>query len=330
MPQFHKLSKLAALSLLIFATHSYAGGMEGGGGNSVMCRDSQGKMVSAEVYDIFEGRALYGYFPKSDTADYKTQARAIAKKLADASADEFFVKETERILNEVRFLPPDAALVPVTDSGSIIKPANCDVFQTAVYLANQRVYFDSNIWNLLNESNRAALVSHEVIYAYLRNTDGAKTSTRARQYVAFMYSGQNLRPKWQPADGEHYEFCRTDYDNPLNVANAPMTAFYTRVNPDGTWKVSFNYFNGLKVLGATEINSQAPQKYSWPIALHKFGKGDPGGFGVGLDENLNFDVDEGWIVQNWFLDLDSSNNYVSVQSSGQWNQIYFSCQHYNF
>lgn len=99
---------------MAFASYSFAvGGMEGGGGNSVVCRDSQGKMVSAEIYDLFEGRALYGYLPKEDTSDYKTQARAIAQKLTDASFENFFVAETERILNEVRFLPPNAALVPV-------------------------------------------------------------------------------------------------------------------------------------------------------------------------------------------------------------------------
>jgi len=330
MIQIQKISKMAVITLLMCSTYSYAGGMEGGGGNSVVCRDTQGKAVSAEIYDLFEGRALYGYLPKEDGADYKTQARAIAKKMAEASWDDFFVKETERILSDVRFLPTDAALVPVNDSDSIIKPANCDIFQTAIYQPNQRVYFDSNIWSLLTESNRAALVFHEVIYAYLRTVDWAKTSTRARQYVAFMFSGQNLKTKWFPANGEHFEICKTDPNSPYNDANTPITMFYTRVNPDGTWKISFNYFNGLKVLGATEINTPAPQGYSWPIALHNTNGGSPGGSGVGIDGTLELDVDESWSMTNWYLDLDSNSNYVTLQSAGQTNQIYFSCQPVNF
>lgn len=324
-------SKLLFLALTLFASFLHAGGMEGGGGNAVVCRDAQGKLVSAELYDLFEGRALYGYLPKEIILDYGSQARAIAKKMTDATQDSFFETETERILNDVKLLPPEAALVPIDDSGSIIKPANCDVFQTAIYQPNKRVYFDSNIWNLLTETNRAALVSHEVFYAYLRYYDAAKTSLRARQYVAYMYSGQNLKKIWAPSQGEHSEICRTDYDNPSNGSNPPAMLFYSRLNEDGTWKLSFIYFNGLKVLGLTEINSNPPgYGYEWPIASHDIPGGMPGGYGVGLGENLSFEVDEGWSVSNWFLDHDSKNNYVTMQSAGKFNKIYFDCMKVNF
>jgi len=79
---------------------------------------------------------------------------------------------------------------------------------------------------------------------------------------------------------------------------------------------------------ATEINSLPPRGYSWSIALHK--GGSAGADGVGLDENLTFDVDEGWTVTDWYLDNDSDFNYVTVQSDGQSNKIYFSCQPINF
>ena len=331
MIQIKNVSRIVGISFLTIGLYANAGGMEGGGGNSVVCRNMHGQMVSAEIYDLFEGRALYGYLPKLETEDYKTQARAIAKKLTESSANDFFVTETERILNEVKFLPTDAELIPIDDSGSIIKPSNCDIFQAAIYQANQRIYFDSNIWNLLNETNRAALVSHEVVYAFMRIYDNAKTSVRARQYVSFIYSGQNLLKRWLPAEGEHFEVCKTNYDDPMNNKDTPVTSFYNRVNPDGTWKISFNYFNGLKVLGLTEINSRSPQYgYSWPIALHNVPGGIPGGYGVGLDEKLEVVVDEGWSVANWYLDHDSNSNYLSVQSSGKWNKIYFSCQPINF
>lgn len=324
-------TKSLFLALTLAASVLHAGGMEGGGGNAVVCRDTQGKMVSAELYDLFEGRALYGYLPKETIIDYASQARVISKKMTEANQDSFFETETERILNDVRFLPPEAALVPIDDSGSIVKPSNCDIFQTAIYQSNKRVYFDTNIWNLLTETNRAALISHEVFYAYLRYYDAAKSSLRARQYVAYMYSGQNLKKIWTPTEGEHFEICRTDYDNPSNGSNPQAMLFYSRLNEDGSWKISFKYFNGLKVLGLTEINSNAPgYGYSWPIASHDVPGGIPGGYGVGLSENLNFDVDEGWSASNWFLDHDSKNNYVTLQSGGKYNNIYFSCMRVNF
>ena len=311
--------------------HSRSGGMEGAGGNAVICRDSNGKFLSAEVYDLFEGRALYGYKPQIKNLDYRTQARVIARMITETTQDTFFETETERILKDLRFLPSDAALVPIDDSGSIIRPSHCDLFQAAVYLADKRVYFDSTVWSFLTETHRAALISHEVFYAYLRHVDSAITSRRARQYVAYMYSGQSLQKSWIPADGEHFEVCRTDYQNPSNSFATPTLVFYSRLNEDGTWKISFRYFNGLKVLGRTEINSRAPgYGYRWPIASHDLEGGLPGGYGVGLDENLEFDVDEGWSVTNWFLDHDSKNNYVTLKTDGQSRKIYFSCDRVNF
>lgn len=331
MNQILSFSKTLFIVLNLFSCMLYAGGMEGGGGNAVVCRDKHEKLVSAKLYDLFEGQALYGYFPNEILLDYSSQARAIAKKMTEATQDSFFETETERILNDVRFLPPEAALVPIDDSGSIIKPANCDIFQTAIYQPNKRVYFDSNIWNLLTETNRAALITHEVLYAYLRYYDAAKTSLRTRQYVAYLYSGQNLKKIWVPSPGERFEICRTDYDNPSNGTNPQAMIFYSRLNEDGTWKISFKYFNGLKVLGLTEINSNPPgHGYEWPIADHDIQGGGPGGYGVGLSEKLSFEVDEGWSVSDWFLDHDSKNNYVTLQYAGKFNKIYFDCKRINF
>lgn len=312
-----------------FAPQTFAGGMEGGGGNSVVCRDSLGKMISAEVFDLFEGRALYGYIPKENADDFKSQARRIAKKMDDATATNFFEKETERILNEMRFLPADVALRPVDDSNSIIKPSNCELFQTAIYLSNKRVYFDSNIWALLTETHRAALVSHEVFYAYLRLADETKDSGRARQYVSYMFSGQNLKAKWSPTDFGPFEVCQSKRENTVNGTTTPAVQFYTGLNPDGTWKISFRYFNGLSVLGSAEIDSAAPHGYAWPIASHNIG-GIPGGPGVGLSRQLDAPVDEGWSILFWFLDSDSDNNFITVRTGDHVNQIYFTCQKIGF
>lgn len=328
MMKMQNYSKLVVLVLLLISSFGYAGGMEGGGGNSVVCRNAQGRMISAELYDLFEGRSLYGYLPKLSTEDFRTQTRKMAEKLYKATGHEFFIDETERVLKEFRLLHPDAQLMPIDDNHSIIKPTNCDIFQTAVYRPNKRVYFDSNIWALLNESNRAALVSHEVIYAFMRSSDKAQNSVRARQYVAFLYSGQEFTDKWSPGE-ESYEVCQTNRQDPHNTPDTPFTAFYTALNPDGSWKILFRYFDGMVVLGKMEINSRAPRNYEWPIASHDIAEGEPGGGGVGLDETLEVDIDEDWRVSDWYLDQDSNSNYLNIQTSGKWKTIYFSCQRFN-
>lgn len=330
-----KANFVISIIVLIFAQFSNAG-KESGGGNAVVCKNPQGQLISAEVFDLWEGRSLHGYFPSISPDDYKMQARAMAQKLKTATVYEnFFLTETERIINEVRFLSPDAELVPIRDGDSIIKPKNCDVFQTAVYQPNGRVYFDSNIWNLLNETNRAALITHEVLYAFLRSADRAEKSDRARQYVSYLYSGQILRSKWTDNLSEHFEICRSYCENPGSEECLKQrgTVFYTRLNPDGTWKISFDYFNGFKVLGLLEIN--APMEggntlggeYAWPIASHNLG-GKPGGDGVGFFHKtpLDFDVDEGWSIEDSFLDYDSNYNYLYAKMNGEAYRVPFTCE----
>ncbi|MFN8943791.1 MAG: hypothetical protein ACK5WZ_04110 [Pseudobdellovibrionaceae bacterium] len=144
-----------------------------------------------------------------------------------------------------------------------------------------------------------------------------------------MYSGQNLSKQWVPnyAVSEKFEVCKSDE---TNTTTTPALRFYTRLNSDGTWKISFNYFNGLKVIGATEINTPPPSEYSWPIAHHDFPNGNPFGAGATLNSNLMFEVDEGWKATSWHLDYDTDSNYVVLHTSEGTNQIFFSCQAFNF
>ncbi|MBK9321618.1 MAG: hypothetical protein IPM97_01440 [Bdellovibrionaceae bacterium] len=323
-----RLRGITSILCLIVSSISFAGGMEGGGGGAIVCRNTQGQMISAEIFDLFEGRALYGYLPKLDASDYKAQARSIAKEISEAARNSFFINETERVLDEVRFLPPDASLNPINDIGSIIKPSNCEIFQAAFYLPNKRIYFDSTVWSLLNETNRAALIIHEVVYAFLRSSNGDKTSIRARQYVSYLYSGQKLQHKWSEANGEAFEACATSLSK-LNDPDTPRTAFQTRLNPDGTWKISFVSFHGSFVFGKTEINSKPGVNYSWPISNHQTPDGEPGGGAVPLKGKLTFDVDEGWEVDMLVLDLDSNEHTMLLKIAGDWKWVHFSCNAFN-
>ena len=50
------------------------GAMGGNGGNGVVCNDASGKPISAELLDLYEGRALYGLTYKESTIDHVNQA----------------------------------------------------------------------------------------------------------------------------------------------------------------------------------------------------------------------------------------------------------------
>ncbi len=54
--------KSAFIGLLLFGAMANAtvGGVDGGGGKSVVCRDNSGAITSAEVLDLYEGRIQFG------------------------------------------------------------------------------------------------------------------------------------------------------------------------------------------------------------------------------------------------------------------------------
>ena len=57
MTSLRKNISVIALACLMGAT-AFAG-KEGHGGNAVVCRDQAGKIKSAELLDLFEGRVIY-------------------------------------------------------------------------------------------------------------------------------------------------------------------------------------------------------------------------------------------------------------------------------
>src|SRR6185437_11824263 len=118
-----------------------------------------------------------------------------------------------------------------------------------------------------------ALISHEVLYAYLREFNGVTTSTRARQYVAFLFAGNQLQSIPSFTQDKLIEVCSTSFSS-QNPAGMPISAFHTRRNADGTWTASFNVINGVSVLGKTEISGSLSDKgFSWPAAAHQSNQG---------------------------------------------------------
>ncbi len=304
------------------------GPITSGGGTAVVCRDAQGRPISAELFDFFEGRALFGYEQLPTTIEYRMQAQMWADRLVMSSRKVFIRSEVDRIINEAKFLPSYTSLNPVYDVDSIIKPnPPCGLFQAAVYLSDGRVYFDSTIWNLLSENNRAGLIAHEALYSFFRQAENAKTSGRTRQYVAYTFGRNPLYDVEPPLlPGERFEACSTHFSD-RNKPNTPITHFHTRLNFDGTWSLYFYDFNGKSVLGRTEIRGVPTGGYSWPISGHATPGGRPGGPAESIHSPLSTAVDEGWRVNSLLRDLDSDEHMMILstpEDPGSW--VYFKCQ----
>ena len=56
------------------------GGMEGGGGKSVVCRNPDGSIKSAEILDLFEGRTIYQLPYNESPKNWQAQVGALYSK----------------------------------------------------------------------------------------------------------------------------------------------------------------------------------------------------------------------------------------------------------
>lgn len=65
------------LTVLISKAHAGVGNETGNGGDSVVCRDSKGALISAEFFDIYEGRSLRG-----QKVDLGPASLAVGQKVA--------------------------------------------------------------------------------------------------------------------------------------------------------------------------------------------------------------------------------------------------------
>lgn len=195
------------------------GGVSDGGGSAVVCRAADGSVQSAELLDLFEGRIINGHSIGVDRArPYMEIAREVAVKIdkggvgrdltgvsritdssgatttrmslwgGDISLDSM-KWGLEAAAKMVRMLPEGVALKPVSDYTSPIVPKNCAVEQLALFQdAPNRLLIVIDIWNKLDDLNKAALMIHETLYRNLRFSDKEADSNRTRLTVALAFT----------------------------------------------------------------------------------------------------------------------------------------------
>jgi len=204
------------LSLMLMVGHgAFAGGVSDGGGDAVVCKDASGKVVSAELFDLFESRVLYNFkLINQDQQDPLKTALAAAKRIDNGGAasdptmmdqgemslnlkqvGSDFVQSYVRYINQnLQILPPGVGLKPLDDENNMIIPTSCKLMQLALYHdSNDKIYAAGDIWKYLTPTHKAGLLVHEALYKKLR-MNGETTSERARMAVGASLAGQSLTP----------------------------------------------------------------------------------------------------------------------------------------
>lgn len=177
--------KSLMLAGLLTLSLSAIAGDKGNGGYSVVCRDNLGQITSAELLDIYEGRVIYkkNYAVELNTVDDLIN---IAKsRVANYAAFANKLNRELKLVNEnIIFIPAGNELEPTDDAFPPIKKQGCKFEQLANYQDSGELLISQEIFDHLDNVNKAALFIHEAVYSYRRKALGETTSQNSRKLVA--------------------------------------------------------------------------------------------------------------------------------------------------
>lgn len=179
--------KSVLLALLFLSTISNAklGGVDGGGGKSIVCRNAAGEITSAEVLDLYEGRIMFGLNIEETSEPMDFQILRALSRIPKTTRKQVEL-HTYNVQKHMRLTPPGTELLPIDDSFEVIAPKDCIVEQAANYYNNKLILINIDIWEKLSETGKAALILHEAIYATNRIA-GATNSRQSRHAVAHIF-----------------------------------------------------------------------------------------------------------------------------------------------
>jgi hypothetical protein len=172
------------VGLLSFGAFAYSG-EKGNGGYSVVCRTEQGQITSAELLDIYEGRVIH---KKNFAVDLNSVDDLIDLGRERLTRYPEFLqkidKEIKIIDQNIVFIPEGNELEETDDAFPPIKKKGCKFEQLANYQDSGEVLVSQEIYDQLDNVNKAALILHEAIYSFRRKALGEVTSVNSRRLVA--------------------------------------------------------------------------------------------------------------------------------------------------
>lgn len=221
------------ISLNTFAGSDGVGA--GGGGTSVVCRDQDKNIRSAELLDLYEAQRVHGLKLINSTGDLRRDfelavARTYALQGSPEMINEIDVQENlNKFFDLVIFKTEPLKLLP--DVGAVPElPSGCQLEQLAYFHDSPVMSLEVNkeIWDALDTRSRAALLSHEMLYVYERSLQ-EPTSESTREMVARIYS-QNVDPVVEGLPSTATSLFAAE---PLNSSMLTSAKTFSVVNADG-------------------------------------------------------------------------------------------------
>lgn len=189
------LKNILPLTLLFLFTHTNTNaavlGDKGNGGYSVVCRNSEGLITHAEILDLYEGRLIHQLrYPTESFPIDGLIAVALRRVQGNQAFTDKLQKEIENINANTYFVPAGNDLELTEDAFPVLKRRGCNYEQLANYTNHGKLVISQEIYDHLDDLNRATLTIHEAIYAIRRKALGEDSSINARLLTAHLMSSQ--------------------------------------------------------------------------------------------------------------------------------------------
>lgn len=169
--------------IALFTVINASAGDKGNGGYSVVCRDSNGLILSAELLDIYEGKIIH-------KRKYQDQDPSILIESVLNKVNNYFFfqeklkKELSLVSRNLIFIPEGNELEPTDDAFPPIKKKGCEFEQVANYTNQGELLISEEIHAHFDNVSKAALLIHEAIYSLRRKSVGDTNSESTRRLVS--------------------------------------------------------------------------------------------------------------------------------------------------
>ncbi|WPU63496.1 hypothetical protein [Peredibacter starrii] len=173
--------------LLALSLNSFASGEKGNGGYSVVCRDENNFILSAELLDIYEGKTIYKLEYPTAGENFAVDTLLTVAKYKMKEHTTFsskLEKELALVDQNMLFIPLGNELESTDDAFPVIKRRGCKFEQLANYTDEGELIVSQEIYDELDNVNKAAFRLHEAIYSLRRKSRGDETSEATRRLTA--------------------------------------------------------------------------------------------------------------------------------------------------
>lgn len=188
-----RIIMLQCLTYLLALNTAHAIGTEtSGGGGAAVCRDSQHKIISAQLLDLYEGSVRFGFDLQRTEITPKDQVLDVISKVQSPLLKKLITQSLIDVVERMVFLPTGIGMAPLTDLGSAYAafvPEGCRIEPVGYYEADGTLKVATAVYSALPKTDRAAFFLHEAIYKLARNLTFKQNSSDSRKSVAALFSG---------------------------------------------------------------------------------------------------------------------------------------------